>query len=300
MELRHLRYFTVLAGTLNFTRAAERLHVTQSTLSHQIRQLEDEIGQPLFERVGRRVSLTEAGDEFLHHAAQALRAIDLGLGALRQDAVQSTGLLRIGATHTFMLDFLPDCLASFQQRHPQVKVVVDELAASDIAARLQDGALDLGIAYQPSTPGSLQFEPLYHEEMVLVVSPRHAFGRRKRVRMVELNRQRLALLPPSYATRQLLDGCFQSCGAEPEVIVEMNALAPMLALVARSNELACIVAANAVPANAGLAVVRLESPTPLRTPGMLWSPQARDSAHTRAFSAIVRKQAFRSSLQRGA
>lgn len=295
MELRHLRYFIALAGSLNFTRAAERLHVTQSTLSHQIKQLEDELGTPLFDRIGKRVALTEAGDEFLHHATKALREIDLGLGALRQNASDTTGELRIGATQTFNLGFIPDCIASFHERHPQVRVVVEELPAEQIAARLQQGTLDLGIAYRPSAPGPLQFEPLYNEEMVLVVAQGHPLARRKRVRMVELHRLPMVLLPASFATRQMLDECFRSCGAEPQVVAEINTLAPIMGLVAKT-QLASIVAANAVPAHSGLVVVRLESPTPLRTPGMLWSPQARESAPTRAFSTIVRKLAFRTSL----
>jgi DNA-binding transcriptional ArsR family regulator len=85
MELRHLRYFSALAGSLNFTRAAERLHVTQSTLSHQIKQLEEELGTLLFDRVGKRVALTEAGEAFLHSRTRALQEIDRGLGALRED-----------------------------------------------------------------------------------------------------------------------------------------------------------------------------------------------------------------------
>ena len=87
----------------------------------------------------------------------------------------------------------------------------------------------------------------------------------------------------------------RACGAEPRVVAEINTLAPMMELVAQT-QLASIVAANVVPPHAGLVVVRLESPTPVRTPGMLWSPVAREVATTRAFSAIVRKLAFRSSL----
>lgn len=295
MELRHLRYFIALAGSLSFTRAAERLHVTQSTLSHQIKQLEEELGIRLFERTGRRVTLTEAGDEFLHHAGNALREIDAGLGALRKDPQEAIGQLRIGATHTFNLSFIPDCIATFHKRHPQVRVVVEELAADAIAARLQQGSLDLGIAYRPSEPGPLQFEPLYNEEMVLVVAESHPLARRKRVRMVELHRLPMVLLPASFATRQMLEECFRSCGAQPQVVAEINTLAPMMGLVAKT-QLACIVAANVVPAGAGLKIVRLDSPTPVRTPGMLWSPATQGTTATRAFSTIVRKVAFRTSL----
>ncbi len=295
MELRHLRYFSALAGSLNFTRAAERLHVTQSTLSHQIKQLEEELGTLLFDRVGKRVALTEAGEAFLHHATRALQEIDRGLGALREDPQAVAGELCIGSTHTFNLGFIPDCIAGFQQRYPGVRVRVDELAADLIAERLQQGTLDLGIAYRPSVPGPLQFEPLYNEEMVLVVADKHPLARRKRVRMVELHRLPMVLLPASFVTRQMLDECFRSCGAEPQVVAEINTLAPIMGLVAKT-QLAAIVSANAVQPNSGLATVRLESPTPVRTPGMLWSPKARESAPTRAFAAIVRKVAFRTSM----
>lgn len=295
MELRHLRYFSALAGSLNFTRAAERLHVTQSTLSHQIKQLEEELGRPLFDRIGKRVALTEAGEAFLHHATRALQEIDRGLGALREDPQEAAGELRIGSTHTFNLGFIPDCIAGFQQRYPRVRVMVDELAADLIGQRLQQGTLDLGIAYRPAQPGPLQFEPLYNEEMVLVVAHGHPLARRKRLRMVELHRLPMALLPASFATRQMLDECFRSCGAEPQVVAEINTLAPIMGLVAKTR-LAAIVSANAVLPNSGLATVRLESPTPVRTPGMLWAPKAREAAPTRAFAAIVRKMAFRTSM----
>lgn len=295
MELRHLRYFSALAGSLNFTRAAERLHVTQSTLSHQIKQLEDELGRLLFDRVGKRVVLTEAGEAFLHHTTRALQEIDRGLGALRDDPEAAAGELRIGSTHTFNLGFIPECIASFQQRYPRVRVKVEELAADLIAQRLEQGSLDLGIAYRPGVPGALQFEPLYHEEMVLVVADGHPLARRKRVRMVELHRLPMALLPASFATRQMLDECFRSCGAEPQVVAEINTLAPIMGLVAKTR-LAAIVSANAVLPHSGLTIVRLESPTPVRTPGMLWASKARESAPTRAFAAIVRKVAFQASL----
>lgn len=121
-------------------------------------------------------------------------------------------------------------------------------------------------------------------------------ARRKRVRMVELHRMPMALLPASFATRQMLDECFRSCGADPQVVAEINTLAPMMELVGQT-QLASIVAANVVTPGSGLVVVRLESPTPVRTPGMLWSPVARESVPTRAFSTIVRKLALHGSLR---
>lgn len=297
MELRHLRYFKALSECLNFTRAAERMHVTQSTLSHQIKQLEDEIDEQLFERIGKKVVLTEAGELFLEHVTQALHAVDQGLGALKGSTGAVAGEVRIGATHTFNLEFLPECIALFLDRHPSVKVTVEELAADDICAKLKAEELDLGIAYRPNAPDTLWFEPLHNEEMVLVVSSEHPFAGRKRIRFVELHRQQLVLLPHEFSTRHMLDECFRACSAEPMVMAEMNTIGPMLRLVARTR-IAAIVAANAVTTQAGLHVVMLESPTPIRTPGILWKRGGKQqTVHMRAFSSIVRKLALSRGLK---
>jgi LysR family cyn operon transcriptional activator len=298
MELRHLRYFVALAETLNFTRAAERVHVTQSTLSHQIKQLELEIAAQLFDRLGRRVTLTHSGEGFLPFAMRALTEVDLGLGMLKQDPAQLTGVVRVGATHTFNIEFIPICAADFVARHPTVKMVIEELAADVIDARLKSDSLDIGIAYRPAANSDLRFEPLYNEEMVLVVSDRHPLAARKRLRMIELHRQSLVLLPRGFATRQLLDECFSACDAQPLVVMEMNAIAPMLGLVLRTA-VGAIVAKSAVPATRGLRIIPLESPTPVRTPGMLWKRDSSQTAPVRSFASIVRRTALhRSSVSR--
>lgn len=296
MELRHVRYFVALAGSLNFTRAAERVHVTQSTLSHQIRQLEEELGKQLFDRVGKKVVMTEAGDEFLGYAARALKELDQGIGALKDTGHELAGVVRVGATHTFCLSFIPACAAAFMKRHPTVRMMVHELSADAIDTKLHSRELDLGIAYRPVGPSHLGFEPLYNEEMMLVVGDEHPFARRKRVRMVELHRQRLVLLPREFSTRLMLEECFRACGAEPAVVAEMNTVAPMLGLVAKTD-IAAIVTRQVVPSNAGLHAIPLESPTPIRTPGILWLRDAKQEAQVQSFSAIVRKEAFGHSLR---
>ena len=295
MELRHLRYFVTLAECLSFTRAAERVHVTQSTLSHQIKQLEDEIGQPLFDRIGKRVVLTEAGESFLGYASKALREVDEGLSHLMRAGDELSGEVRIGATGTFNISFVPECLAMFLQRNPTVKVIVEELAADAIGQRLMDATLDVGIAYQPADPTHLWFEPLYTEEMVLVVSSTHPLAQRRRVRMVELHRQPLVMLPRDFATRTMLEECFRASGAEPVVAAEMNAIAPMIGTVART-QLATIVSTHAVTPREDVRILPLESPTPMRTPGLLWKRDAGQPPAVRSFAACIRKMALGRSL----
>jgi len=297
MELRHLRYFVAVAEHLSFTRAAARVHVTQSTLSHQIRQLEEEVGQPLFDRIGKKVVTTEAGELFLGFAIRALKEVDQGIAMLKPGSGGLTGQVRVGATHTFNIGLIPECVALFLARHPTVRVRVEELAADQIGEKLRAGELDLGIAYRPSGATDLWFEPLYNEEMVLVVANSHPLAGRKRIRMVELHQQRLVLLPEYFATRILLEECFKASGAEPIVIAEFSTIAPMLGLVLRM-QIGAIAAINAVPAAmTGLAMIPIESPTPIRTPGLLWRLETKRAATVQAFAVIVRKTALGNSLR---
>jgi LysR family cyn operon transcriptional activator len=297
MELRHLRYFVALAEYLSFTKAADRVHVTQSTLSHQIRQLEEEVGQPLFDRIGKKVVTTEAGELFLAFATRALKEVDHGIAMLKPGGDGLTGQVRIGATHTFNIGLIPECVAQFLARHPTVRVRVEELPAEQIGAKLHAGELDIGIAYRPNDPTDLWFEPLYNEEMVLVVSDAHPLAGRKRIRMVELHQQRLVLMPDYFATRTLLDDCFRACGAEPVIVAEMSTIAPMLGLVLRT-QIGAIVAINAVPAAlSGLQMIPIESPTPIRTPGILWRLGDEKAAPVQSFAVIVRKTALGNSLR---
>jgi LysR family cyn operon transcriptional activator len=173
VELRHLRYFVALAEQLSFTNAAEKVHVTQSTLSHQIKQLEDELGCRLFDRVGKRIVMTETGEAFLERVQNALREVDEGVWTIRKATDVLSGEVRIGATHTFNMRIIPRCVSIFIEKHPSVRVTVLELSGDDIAKGLVSGELDLGIAYRPKDLDKLRFEPLYNEEMVLAVGENH-------------------------------------------------------------------------------------------------------------------------------
>ncbi|MDF0752585.1 LysR substrate-binding domain-containing protein [Marinobacter sp. 71-i] len=288
MELRHLRYFSALAETLNFTRAAEKNHVTQSTLSHQIKQLEEELSVPLFERVGKRVLITEAGDSLLAQITPALKQIDLAVNALLTSPGTMTGCIRIGATYTFNTNLVPKYLATFLSKNPEMKIVSEELPQAEIIRKLEEDSLDLGIAYRPNEGHDLWFEPLFNEEMVLITGVNHPLAKRKRVRMIELNNMRMTLLPKIFNTRQQLDECFRACGAEPQIVVEMNAISPMLELV-RQTDLVAIVGETALDSAKGLSAVALENPTPIRTPGVLWKKGGRENAAVNEFAAMIRR-----------
>jgi LysR family cyn operon transcriptional activator len=290
VELRHLRYFDAIAETQNFTRAAERLHVTQSTLSHQIRQLEEELGLVLFDRAHKKVALTEAGEMLRTHVLPALQQIDRGLQALSHPAEALSGEIRIAATHSFNTRLVPLCVSSFLGYHPGVKVSVEELSASLIAKRLVSGHLELGVSYRPEDRSELWFEPLYNEELKLVVSDRHPLAKRRRVRMIELHNCRMVLLPRQFSTRVLLDDCFEAAGAQPLVMAELNSIAPMIELI-RQTDLAGIIAETAVLPAADLRTIPIEDPTPIRTPGLVWKKGANRSPMVKHMASLIRRAA---------
>lgn len=287
MELRHLRYFAAVADQLSFTRAAEKVHVTQSTLSHQIKQLEDEIGLRLFNRIGKRVVITDTGEMLLNSVTKALREIDEGLQAVKGAASPLSGTIRVGATHTFGISLIPSCIALFQSAEPTVGVEVRELSSSAVERALLGDEIELGIAYNPNNHAALFFEPLYIEDMYLVVSKEHRFAGRKRLRMLELHRQELVLSNKESATRQMIDSRFQSVGAEPIVVAEMNSVAGMLSLVRRAK-IGAIVSQLAVSDADDLSIIQLDSPKPLRTPGLLWKTNKLQSAAVRTFANTIR------------
>ncbi|GGX12762.1 transcription regulator LysR family protein [Pigmentiphaga litoralis] len=288
MELRHLRYFVALAQQLNFTHAARKVHVSQSTLSHQIRQLEEELGQTLFDRTGKQVRLTQAGERFLPNANNALREVDSGIHALRRGEDELRGRLAVGATHTFGIGLIPTCIAEFMARHRGVQVSIEEGSADWILQQLRDGRIDLGVAYRPASLGALRFEPLYNEEMVLAVAPGHPLAARKRIRIVELHGRDLVLLPAEFATRQLLDEAFRAVDAQPHVVAETNSMATMIGIV-RRIEAGCIVSERAASYLQGLHVVRLEDPSPVRTPGLVWNGAAVSSPAAEMFASLLRR-----------
>lgn len=292
MELRHLRYFLALAERLNFTQAAAQVHVTQSTLSHQIGRLEEELGHKLFDRGVRHVALTAAGELFLPQAAKALAEVDAGIALINAPAKTFIGTLRLGTTMTLNMGLVPRCLALFSGSHPSMRVSVEEDTADGLIAGLRAGRLDLVLAYSPFDLGGLLFEPLYAEELLVAVNRAHPLATRKRLRMVELHGRDLVLPARRFTTRMQIDEALRACGAEPQVVVETTSIAGLLALVQRSP-MATIVSRSALADHMDLVAIPLEGPSLQRSPGLLWLEGQERTPPIASFAGIVRRVAKR-------
>ncbi|RTZ43207.1 LysR family transcriptional regulator [Candidimonas sp. SYP-B2681] len=287
MELRHLRYFVALAERLNFTEAAKQVHVTQPTLSHQIKQLENELGKPLFERSERRLRMTSAGELLLPKALEALGTIDSGIALLKASTTDLTGHIRIATTPTFNITVVPHAVARYIEQHAAIKITVEEFTSEEIAEKIREGALDMAIAYRPKESNGLLFEPLCNEELVLIVRKDHALAGRKRVRMIELHRRDLILPTTRFATRHLLQEAFESAGAQPNVIIESGTIASLLNLVVETGA-ATILSRYALPLNSEFQMVPIESPRPVRTPGLVWAQHKERLPIEVAFASVLR------------
>lgn len=288
IEFRHLRYFMAVAEHLSFTRAAARLRITQPTLSHQIRQLEREIGTPLFDRAGNAVRLNEQGRVFRSHAERALKEVNSGLIAVAEMAGQMHGRLTIGVFRSFSGSLLPRILAQFSEQHPEVHVEVRQLSRPDMERQLINGELNLAIGYAPPGTRRIVAEILFTEPLALIVGRQHPFFGRERVSLKELDGQPLALLTREFPSRQLIDRCLEANRVTPRVMLEMNSNEAILATV-RCSGLATLRAERTLSGTTDLRAVRLAGTTLERTSAIFWSRGGYRSAAARAVADIIRQ-----------
>lgn len=292
MELRQLRYFLTVVDEQHFTRAAERLFVSQPALSQQIKQLEAELGVALIDRAGRRVRLTPEGQVIELHARRILQELEAARAALDELAGLQRGKLSVGVVQTVNAYLLPQVVAHFSRLYPGIKLGIEERSADAIEAGVIDGSLDLGMSFVPAASEEIEAEELFSEELVLIVAARHPWARRQRVAVRELHQQPLALLSTSFCTRRLWEACAARAGAQPRVVVEMNTVSGLLAAVQQMQSATILPAlALAGAAAHGLTGVALVDPTPRRTVGLLQRRNGHRSAAMQAFARELRAQA---------
>lgn len=291
MEIRQLRYFLDIAETEHLTQSAHKLFMTQSTLSHGLRQLEQELNVSLFERLGRGLKLSQAGAEFRVFATRALKEIEAGRMALAELNGLQSGRLTVGAFPTFLNTVLPATVAAFSASFPKVMIEVRDLRAGPIAEQLLRGELDLGIAFQPTEHAEIETETLFDERLVLAVKATHPLAARRTLTMKQLAGVPLALLPRSFATRQLIEDHLRQAGVSALVRVEMESVDALLG-VCRCGDLASIVPERAARQAPDLHIIALTAPKIVRHAGILWRRGASRSAAAREFAVLLRASAL--------
>src|SRR6478752_198641 len=234
MELRHLRYFVVVAEELHFRRAAERLHMSQPPLSQQIRALEEEVGATLLLRNQRKVELTASGAAFLERAREIL---DGGEDAARQARrVQrgEVGRLAVGFVGSAMYSFVPELLRGFREQAPDIGLRLHEMGTTEQLRQLDDGRLDVGFLRTPGRWPGLSFETVLEEEIVVAMPDVHPLAQRPLVHAADLVGESLVLLTPagSPGLRAALASSIAQLGGEEQIVQEVAEMQTVIGLVA--------------------------------------------------------------------
>lgn len=204
MELRQLRYFVETADCLNFSEAARNLFVSQSSLSEQVKKLEEEIGRPLFVRSSRGVSLTDAGIILLEHARATLRHADACAEVVRENKSELSGDLYVGVTYSFS-GILAASLSAFIKMCPNVRLHVLYAPNEQLSELLQQRKIDLALAYQNNRHDNVQSEVLFVDNLCAIMRRDHPLAERKGLKLVDLKGYPLILPTDTLQSRRVLD-----------------------------------------------------------------------------------------------
>ncbi|MUM17555.1 LysR family transcriptional regulator [Mycobacterium sp. CBMA271] len=231
MEIHQLRYLLAVADAASFTKAAASLHVAQPGVSAQIRLLERELGQELFDRSGRKVRLTDAGEAVIPYARAALAAVD----GVREAADEIGGLLRghiaFGTVTSHGAD-LPGLLSSFHRDHPAITITLAEATSDDLTAGLRDGRLDGAIiALGADEPEGLGLRVIDDQSLVAAVATSDPLAKRRTVTLDVLCERTLISLPNGSGIRSILETSCRGAGLAPNVAFEASSPRSLLALV---------------------------------------------------------------------
>lgn len=229
MLLRHLRYLLAVADNSGFTRAAEALHVSQPTLSQQIRQLEETLGVVLFDRTSRTVKPTDAGQAYIECARRVLVELEAGKRALHDVKDLSRGTLRLAMTPTFMAYLVGSLVRDYMALYPNIHLEIFELSMADIETGLADDSLDIAIAFDDVRNADIETIPAFIETLGLMVGRDHPlYDWKKPLTAEQVAQLDFALLTPDFATRVCIDEYFAKTQITPKVVIEVNSVNTLL------------------------------------------------------------------------
>ncbi|WJV44823.1 LysR family transcriptional regulator [Streptomyces flavofungini] len=266
MQFQQLLYFVAVAETRHFTRAAEQVHVSQPSLSQQVRALEKELGAELFSRARGNIALTDAGEALLPLARRILADADTARIEVQELAQLRRGRVRLGATPSVCTGLLPQVLRDFHDRHPGVQLLIEEGGSHDLVRHLARGALDLALVVLPlPTPSpALTTVELLREDLVVVSSP-DAAGLGASARVADLQGERLVMFRHGYDLRELTVAACRAEGFEPEFAVEGGEMDAVLGFVRAGLGVAVVPRMVAERAGSGLRMTPLSRPRLRRT-----------------------------------
>jgi len=279
MELRHLRYFVAVAEAENVSRAALKLRVSQPGISRQIRDLEDEIGFPLFERSAKSVRLTAAGKVFLVEAREVLLHAEMAVKKAREVAHGGGGEIHVGYAPSLTVEILPQILRKFQEQFPHVRVALHDLSSEEMVTQLRDGKLHVALSVQPPKKllRDLDFKLLARYMMCIAVAPNHPLAKAKAVTLAQLAAQPLIGYSraeyPEY--HEFIATIFVPVGHTPRVTEEHDGIASIIAALESGRGYAFVPNSFACMVGSRLKIISLKPAGEMIPVGAIWK---KDSA----------------------
>ena len=268
MELRQLRYFIKAKELLNFTEAADQLFISQSTLSQQIKQLEDELGTPLFNRVGRRVHLTEAGILFYDYALQCVHKANDGYQMLKDLNNLQTGELIIGTTFG-LRHILKPAVLEFSKRFPHVQIQIIFGTSIELIGCLSNFELDFVLTFEDNDiHDEMKYQPLFTSELGLIAAKKSPIASRNSISIKDIKSLPIALPAQGFSTRRFIDDVFKTNSISPQIKLQINDI-PMLLELVETGHWYTILSKTSVSSQQNLVCVPIQSVDTLQQAGIL-------------------------------
>nr|WP_269669524.1 LysR family transcriptional regulator [Paenibacillus sp. GSMTC-2017] len=229
--MKQLEYFMAVCKELHFTRSAEKLGIAQPSLSQQIRLLEHEIGTPLFDRIGKKTVITEAGKILQNHCYSIFEELSQAQFAINELQGLQRGTLKIGALLTVVNYLLPEAVIEFHRSYPNIELSVLGLRTGDIYSRLLQNELDLGIVMLPMEHDELEVTPLYKDNLAFAVPIDHPIAKHDEAKIDLLQQTSSILLPNSYFMREIINEHCRLAQFTPRPILEMTTMESIITMV---------------------------------------------------------------------
>lgn len=258
MEIRQVRYFVMVAQTGSFSQAAKELFISQSTLSQQIQQLENEVGVKLLERNTRKVTLSEYGQEFLPYAKNLIYDAEACLGSIMDVRNMATGKLVIGVTYTFS-SVMVDVLKEFIRDYPGIRLSIRTALMEELMDMLERNEIDLALSYDPGHKyDNIESTELFRSGICVIARDTHPLAQKVSISLEELSRLKLALPVSGMQARDKFDSVLAEKGIKMNIAVEVNDMQILQKLV-RDTELVTVFSRNAIKNSVGLKAIEIEN-----------------------------------------
>lgn len=290
MELKHLNTFKQVARTLNFTRAAEALHYAQPTVTAHVQALESELGVALFNRLGREIVLTAAGERLLDYAERLTDLADEAQMSLGQIGDEPVGDVRIGASETLLTYRLPKMMVGLQKQFPTVRLIINPVNFSDLISAVRQGQIDIALAFREAVEGDLAYETLLDERMLLLVAPDNPLAQAEAVTAEMLAGEMLLSTSAECPYRAYFGRILDEAGVEMASNYQFGAIEPVKRFAAHNGGVA-LLAEMAVreEVEKGELVALPWAGRPLGIPAvMVWHPDRWESGAVQAVKGFLK------------